>query len=523
MMNNKIIQLIKINLLYSTPQEAQRQRRKGKNLNQITRSTLFGYLIAGIIFIGLFGFSMLSVDMAKKPGLFTHYVALFSLLLISQLLTTINNVFLESKDLQNYLSLPIKIKDVILSKLFTVILSVTPFTIPMIAVLLVTGIKSNYSILISIGLSLLVFILYFISIFVLSTILILVITQSKLYKKFSKIGSMLLLGLSSIGIISGCIYMGLSSSDSVTKDSSIISVLYPLFKLITDSFNQYGLMVLLSLIAISLLGTWFLIRFVNQHVLTLSVNTARKQKKRRTKQHSLIRSLIRYNLGLLNQPAFITQVIMNTILIPFIFLISFTAGSRILLHTLSGNYFAVFFIVGIAFSFMTLTPSTLSGNIISLDGPNYEFFHSLPISLKSYLKIKFILTATLQLVAMTLAVLIFICFSGLHLTLSIGLLLGVLLSQLVGCMFYFKRDIRLLNLNWTEATQLLNRGTGNWGVMIVSFGSLFFGGLLIALTAFLTYLAPIITNTVIIIVSIISLFIIYKFYQITFWNKYQNQ
>ena len=94
----------------------------------------------------LFSFSLLSVDLSHAPGIFTHFLALFSLLLMSQLISTINNVFLDNQDLQNYLSLPVKISTLWTVKLITIVITMIPFAIPVLAVFVMTVYESNYNV-----------------------------------------------------------------------------------------------------------------------------------------------------------------------------------------------------------------------------------------------------------------------------------------------------------------------------------------------------------------------------------------
>lgn len=108
-MNSGIIKrLIAVNMLYVNPSSTNQIRKKGRKGKQVIRSIIQQYLLSGVIFLVIYGATMILIDFAKLPGYFTYYMALFALIGFSQSLSTIFNVFFESKDLQDYLPLPIK-------------------------------------------------------------------------------------------------------------------------------------------------------------------------------------------------------------------------------------------------------------------------------------------------------------------------------------------------------------------------------------------------------------------------------
>lgn len=107
MINRQLLQLMKVNLLYANPQLTRRQREKGKTGTALYRSLISQYLAIGVVFAVIFGGTMLFADLYHNVGVFTNLIALFTIIGLTQTITAINNVFFESKDLKDYLPLPL--------------------------------------------------------------------------------------------------------------------------------------------------------------------------------------------------------------------------------------------------------------------------------------------------------------------------------------------------------------------------------------------------------------------------------
>lgn len=103
MNKSQLWQLTKINLLYANPQATNKARQNGKRGRELTISLIRQYILIGILFTALYGFMMLGFDLAKQTAAFTKFVALFTLLLVSQNISVMNNVFFESNDQGAYL------------------------------------------------------------------------------------------------------------------------------------------------------------------------------------------------------------------------------------------------------------------------------------------------------------------------------------------------------------------------------------------------------------------------------------
>ena len=94
-MNKQLIELIRVNLLYVNPQMTNKAREKGKKGKSLSRYLMLQFVLSGLAFLLIYSVTMFAVDFNRMPGFFTYYVALFSLLGLSQSISVIYNIFFE--------------------------------------------------------------------------------------------------------------------------------------------------------------------------------------------------------------------------------------------------------------------------------------------------------------------------------------------------------------------------------------------------------------------------------------------
>ncbi len=162
MISSQLKALININLLFINPQVTDRARKKGKQGKKLTKYILFQYLMSMIIFLAIYGFSMVTIDFSKNTGYFTFYMGLFSVLALSQGISTVYNVFFESQDLAGYLPLPFRQREIFMAKMFVVALSIIPFVLPLFLMYCLTGWRSGVNSVVVLVFSLVLFVLFLI-------------------------------------------------------------------------------------------------------------------------------------------------------------------------------------------------------------------------------------------------------------------------------------------------------------------------------------------------------------------------
>lgn len=522
--------LIRVNMLYVNPQATQKQRQKDKDSNQIVKSLLMNYVLTGVLFIVIYGGMMLAIDFPKYPGFFTSYVTIFTIMALAQSVTTINNVFYESKDLKDYLPLPFSQSTVFTAKFTAVAITVLPFILPLLALFVVTAIRSGYNMILAVIIGLILFLLFFVLIFLVCSLFVFGLTQTKTFNRHRKMFTFLMIGITMIAMVVGIMYVN-SRQNAIYAgkklvDQTVIGVFLPLHQILVHPLSYSAIGGIIGILALIVLGFFLIKTQIIPRMYRTELNTmaAPAKKHRQAGPHAsrnFTQQLLHYNMGLLKNATLMGQVLVATLLMPGIFLFSFAINGNLNLSQLGPKYLGVLFLTGIVLSQMTLNQSAIVANIISLDGDNYNFIKSLPISQRTYLGLKFKFATALQ-EALLLVVGVVIGFvAHLNWALILALLAGLTLGNYLGSLFYFYRDYRNLVLNWTNISQLFNRSGGNFAVMFLLAGEVFGGGIIIALYAIaMTFnFAVLAINVIFVILLVAVTFFLIHHYQWTFWAK----
>lgn len=524
MINPQLKSLIEVNLLFANPQVTDKARKKGKSGKKLTQSILLQYLMSGLIFCVVYGVMMFTVDFSKSIGLFTIYMALFSILGISQAVTTILNIFFESHDLPAYLPLPFKQSTIFLAKISVVVLTVVPFVLPILVLFVLTGIQSHTGIILSIILGLVLFCLFLILLFGLASIIVFGLAKTPLYRKHKKLVTTGLLFVTMIGVVIGVLLLNQNNSTAMADSSRTpIGLFVPWHRLMADFVNLasmgYFLAIIGSILLIILvIRQWILPKFYEQ---LINISADEGQIKRKIKQHQNIGGLlVSYNVQLLKDPNLLLQVFSSSLLIPIIMLFSFGLNGGINLHELDSHFATLSLVVGVIVSFLVTNPVSIVSLIISLDKENFTYTLATPLDKKYYLKIKFYVGLGVQLLLTTLLSVIVIVLLKTPWLFGLAFLIGSFIGNYIFGSFYFWRDYRLFNSHWTNITQLFSRGSGTFGLILLPFLGIIVGGLLLFGSWFIVTVLPGILGHAIIIGSLlIVLCSVHIYYYQKYWKK----
>ncbi|MHC5228678.1 ABC transporter [Enterococcus sp. LJL99] len=526
MNKQQLLELTRVNLRYANPQVTNRFRNKGKNGKDLTRSLISQYFLSGLIFLFLYGFLMILTDFSKMPGMFTYYVALFSILAFSQGISVIYNVFFESQDLQAYLPLPFKQNIIFIAKIIVVALTIIPFVLPMFILFILTGWRAKIFIPLSIILAIIVFLLILVIIFSICCLIVFGLTKTSFFKKHKKIVTTLLLVISMATAAGGVLFMNLNTSDSSTLqfDRNPIVIFMPIYRIFMAPFSLNGLLsfgglVLLVFLCIGAIKLFILPKLYEQltDAATAKGNPQRKHKA----NQSISQLLTTYNIQLLKEPNLIMQVLTNSLLFPMIFIISFSIGGTINLSNLDVRFIGVVFLTGVALATLTVNQTSFISTMISLDQENFNFVQSLPFSMHKYMQQKFIVGLVVQFFLTGGIALIAGLLFHLPLLLLLALILGACLGSYLFSLRYFSRDLRLLLLDWTNIEQLFNRGSGSMGLVLTMFLSMIVSIIILVLYGFLAIKLPFWPLNLTVLVLVIGISIAWvQHYQKTFWKKF---
>ncbi|MGG5372797.1 ABC transporter [Enterococcus sp. AZ196] len=503
-MNSGIIKrLIAVNMLYVNPSSTNQIRKKGRKGKQVIRSIIQQYLLSGVIFLVIYGATMILIDFAKLPGYFTYYMALFALIGFSQSLSTIFNVFFESKDLQDYLPLPIKRGEVFIAKFLAVGMTIVPFLLPLLILFFLTAFKSGYSIVFAVIGAILLFLIFFILLFSLCSLIVFGMTKTKLFRQHKKLFTSLMLGFSMVVSVGGILAINFTQNSmdhsAGAADRGSLAIFMPFYQVMREPFTAKGILTFLALLALTglllLALRFFVVPSLYEQFSDEGSRTVATKRKRKSNQ-SLKKQLASYNHQLLKNPNLIMQVLTSSLIMPIVMVATMVTTNPVSLATLGTKFMGVFFVCGIVFAFITLNQTSFVSNLISLDRENFFFIQSLPLSLEKYLRQKFWVGCRIQMgISGVMGVLLALALHfpiALLLTFTAGILWGTYLLSL----YFFSRDYRLLNLTWTNISQLFTRGVGNYGLMLWMFGTMIVGAILIALyvVAVLMNIHPVLLN-----------------------------
>ncbi|GCF95549.1 ABC transporter [Enterococcus florum] len=520
--------LMRINLLYVNPSATTQSRKKGKKGAALTRNIFLSYLLSGVVFLAVYTATMFAIDFSKFPGFFTYYLALFGLIGFSQAMSSIFNVFFESKDLENYLPLPFRQGEVFLAKFLVVGLTIVPFLLPLVVLFYLAAWRGGMMIVLAVLAGLIIFVGFVLLLFGLCSLVIFGLTQTKIFYRHKKTFMTGMMGLSMVLVIGGILIINFTQTDiqhsTTMVDRPVLTPFLPFYYVLTNPFSLPGFLSLLGIL-ICLTVVFFIIQqkivpklydqFSDENQQTVS------KKRKRKENQNLVQLLRSYNLQLIKNPNLITQMLSSSLIMPVVFFITFMVTGQFSFQHLSPAFFGVFFCAGIFLAAMTINQTSLISSIISLDRENFLFIRSLPLSFREYLRIKMITGTLIQFVITGGVALLAGVFSRMPLLLLLFFVIGALCGTYLFCVHFFIRDYDLLNLNWNNVGELFTRGNGNFAIVFWMFGVMIVGGILLTLyvVAVLFKVNPFLLNGAVFLVLATIAFLYLNNQKKYFWQK----
>lgn len=527
-------ELININLIYANPQilgqvRAKQAKKPHKKISAI-KSIRNQYLWVSGLFFLIYSTMFLGVDYRQSAGYFSVQLALFSLMALATGFNSLFAVFYDSKDTRLYLSLPVRSEEVYLAKLLSAQPALLTYLLPLLSLVVIAYWQIG-SPAIAILVALPIFLLLLLTLNALALLLLHVIGQvlvKSRHKKLISSALVLLSTLLSIGMIYG---VQMSSMARFDGDGGILSQRIPYFigfyELIVAPFSLSSLLHfwLPLLILAGLVTTIIKVVIPNyfNQLLNISANQApgRKARARTHKERSVKQTLIRHHLGTLKDGTLLIQAFLLPMIMLFSSIMPMLVRSREF-GQLDQSYYGIPLVLGLVLGLMTAGPTSLLSVGISLERENLRAIQALPINFKKFLQSKFY---TLFAVQVFPIIVIHLLGAGLLLKLSPLLLLSYSLGHLASAylmgLFSFRRDYRLLDLNWQNVTQLYSRGGSQWlmaGIFLVSM----FGGMAAIITAIILtqYFPPYLISLVLSSLASICLGLGYWLIGRQFWIRF---
>ena len=519
---NHVWELFKINLLYANPQVVtslqKRQEKKKKANFSIVNAMLRQQLLILIIFTIIYSYLFVGIDYKANPGVLTLYLLTFSVMGLLQTFTALYSTFYDSKDSKVYLPLPLKPSEVFLAKTLSGFMVGMTFMVPILSLLILAYWQFIGPLGIPVGLF--AFILCLFVNLVLSVVLANSIGTMIVRSSRQKLYSSILMTLSTILIMLPIMMVGFLNG--YIKGAGHVN--FPLFPYLRGYYDvvvaplspEALLNFYLPLILVLILGYWFykvrMPRYFHEAIYN--------KKARKTQVKVVTRSqrqvLVRHHLSTLGN----STLIINTYVVPVLYMIML-GGGAVFLKDLGPDYFGLLLLVGIAFGFFSAQPTSFLGVATSLEGTNFDFIRSLPINMGDYLRQKFWIFYGLQVsVSLLLGGLGLIFLAHLHPVLVLSFIIGFLVTTYLAGGYFFERDLKLLEVNWQEVTQLFNRGGGQWLYMGIFVLTIFIAALLGGVVFFVSkfWIALVVNAIVSGLIAVVAL-IVYLFVDRRRWKR----
>ena len=494
---NRILTLVKTNLIFATqPAQLQNYRKKqAKNPSKpvnVAMKTLMQQLLFAVMFGALFGIPGAISGRSYPPLQFASTIFLFLMILISQALPAIYNVFYESKDFESYLPYAFTELEVVLGKSLSIVVATLQGFLPIVMLFGIHVYFSGGNFLLTIPIALIGALVLSATVYVLMFLLCFFLAKIPLFRKYqSVIANVLIFGIS-LGAIIG--YQMILSKSVVNtfitgEMPAFLQPVLAFYNAILDPFDMsvYPMIGFVILVFVAIL---LLVKFIvlPNFYEAVSQTSSSNVKVERVKEMELdgnklsTKFMIRYTLRQLMEGSVLTQTIIAAGILPYLLLLptvlNFSSGPTgfSFMNFLNLNTFLPFAMLITFIAFFNTGGNNLLAVGISLERENYYYLKVLPFDMHQFLERKFWILFAIQS-AIPVILMTVIC-TVLHL--PIYMTLGIILSwgiiSLGLSRWGYARDLKLFTPTWTNVIELLNRmrsGFKSVIFVVVLFGFIF--------------------------------------------------
>ena len=494
---NRILTLVKTNLIFATqPTQLHYYRKKqAKNPSKpvnVAMKTLMQQLMFAVLLGALFGLPEAILGRPYPPLQFASMVFLFLMVLISQALPAVYNVFYESKDFESYLPYAFTELEVILGKGLSVVVATLQGFLPIVVLFGIHVYFSGGNFLLTIPIALIGALVLSATVYVLMFLLCFFLAKIPLFRKYqSVIANILIFGISIGAIVAYQLIMSASMEKTVLT-GEMPAFLQPVLAFYNAILNPLEMSVYptIGLVILVFVAILLLVKFIvlPNFYKAVSQTSSSKVKVERVKEMELDGSkistkfMIRYTLRQLMEGSVLTQTIISAGILPYLFFIPilinlFKAPEEFsVMNFINLNTFLPFAMLITFFAFFNTGGNNLLAVGISLERENYYYLKVLPIDMHQFLERKFwILFAIQSLIPVILmTVICTVLRLPIYMTLGIILFWGIISLGL--SRWGYARDLKLFTPTWTNVIELLNRmrsGLKAVIFMVVIFGFVF--------------------------------------------------
>ena len=494
---NRILTLVKTNLIFATqPAQLQNYRKKqAKNPSKpvnVAMKTLMQQLLFAVMFGALFGIPGAMFGRSYPPLQFGTTVFLFLMILVSQALPAIYNVFYESKDFESYLPYAFTELEVVLGKSLSIVVATLQGLLPIVMLFGIHVYFSGGFILFTIPIALLGALILSAIVYLLMFLLCFFLAKIPLFRKYQSVIANILVFVISLGAVIGYQLMLTDSMVNTVLTGKMPAFIQPVlafYNAILDPFDMtvYPMigLVILAFVAIILLVKFIVLPNFYQAV---SQTSSSKVKVERVKQMELDGSklstkfVIRYTLRQLMEGSVLTQTIISAGILPYLLLIpavfSFSGGPTgfSFMNLLNLNTFLPFAMLITFIAGFNTGGNNLLAVGISLERENYYYLKVLPFDMHQFLERKFWILFAIQSVIPVILMTVICTVLRLPIYMTLGIILSWGIISLGLSRWGYARDLKLFTPTWTNVIELLNRmrsGFKSVIFVVVLFGFIF--------------------------------------------------
>ena len=491
---NRILTLVKTNLIFATqPAQLQNYRKKqAKNPSKpvnVAMRTLMQQLLYVVMFGFLFGIPGAISGRSYPPLQFASTVFLFLMILISQALPAIYNVFYESKDFESYLPYAFTELEVILGKSLSIVVATLQGFLPIVMLFGIHVYFSGGFFLFTIPIALLGVLVLSAIVYLLMFLLCFFLAKIPLFRKYQSVIANILIFVISLGAIIG--YQMILSKSVV---NTFITGEMPLFlkpilafyNAILDPFDM-SVYLTIGFVILVFVAILLLVKFIvlPNFYEAVSQTSSSKVKVERVKQMELdgkklsTKFMIRYTLRQLMEGSVLTQTIISAGILPYLLLIpgvlSFSGGPVEIsfMNFLNLNTFLPFAMLITFIAFFNTGGNNLLAVGISLERENYYYLKVLPFDMHQFLERKFWILFAIQSAIPVILMTVICTVLRLPIYMTLGIILSWGIISLGLSRWGYARDLKLFTPTWTNVIELLNRMRS--GIKSVIFAVVLFG------------------------------------------------
>ena len=491
---NRILTLVKTNLIFATqPAQLQNYRKKqAKNPSKpvnVAMKTLMQQLLFAVMFGALFGIPGAMFGRSYPPLQFGTTVFLFLMILISQALPAIYNVFYESKDFESYLPYAFTELEVVLGKSLSIVVATLQGLLPIVMLFGIHVYFSGGFILFTIPIALLGALILSAIVYLLMFLLCFFLAKIPLFRKYQSVIANILVFVISLGAVIGYQFMVTNSMVNTVLTGKMPAFIQPVlafYNAILDPFDMsvYPMIGFVILVFVAIL---LLVKFIvlPNFYEAVSQTSSSKVKVERVKQMELDGSklstkfMIRYTLRQLMEGSVLTQTIISAGILPYLLLVpavlSFSGGPVEIsfMNFLNLNTFLPFAMLITFIAFFNTGGNNLLAVGISLERENYYYLKVLPFDMHQFLERKFWILFAIQSAIPVILMTVICTILRLPIYMTLGIILSWGIISLGLSRWGYARDLKLFTPTWTNVIELLNRMRS--GIKSVIFAVVLFG------------------------------------------------